>query len=429
LKRYLIIGNSAAGVSAAKSIREIDSQNPITIFSDELPFAYSRPLTSYFLAGKVKKAQLVYKDESFYFSNQIKVVSGCKVSSVNPSKKLVLLEDGRQFSYSKLLIATGASSFLPEIKGIGLEGVYVFRTIEDAEQMVDRAKKSKKAVIVGGGFVGMKAASALADRGLEIEVVIKSKHILSRMLDSQSGKILGRFLSSKGWKFHYQREVVSIEGDESKGVKKVVLDNGKTIDCQMVVIGKGVRPNIIPIEGLKVNKGIVVDEYLQTNLLDIWAAGDVAEVYDIACQSPNVIALWPVANLQGKIAGANMAGLRLVYEGGINKNSIQFYDLPLISVGVVNPRDKGKYEVLIDSEPAQNIYRKILIQDNKVKGAIFLKQIDRVGIITSLVKEQVDVSSFKHLLLASNDFGLIDLPKYLRREKLSVEASLKDRAS
>ena len=409
MKQYIIIGNSAAGISAVEAIRKRDKQSRIMVISDEDYLSYCRCLISYYLAGEVKEDKILYRTENFYKENNVELLLNKKVERVDPKKNRVILEDKSQFNFDSLLIATGSSPKFPETKGIKKRGVFGFRTIKDAQDISGLLPVTKTACILGGGLIGLKAAYALKKRNIEVKVIIKSKQVLSQMLDFEAAHFVQRRLEENGMEIILGQDVSEVIGNGD--IKAVKLDSGKAIGCSLIIVGKGIMPNIDLVKNteIKINEGIIVDNLLQTNIPNIYAAGDVCESLDMILGKLSVNALWPVAVEQGKIAGANMAADNTIYDGSLGMNSIEFFGLPVISLGIykVKEGDSSVGELKI-RDGKNNRYKKIILKDNIIQGVILIGDIKNSGIFLRLMRERIDVSALKDRLLDEN-FGYPDI--------------------
>ncbi|GFP25184.1 hypothetical protein HKBW3S43_01096 [Candidatus Hakubella thermalkaliphila] len=418
--KYLIIGNSAAAVGAIEAIRSQDRTNPITVISDEPYLTYSRPLISYLLAGQVSQENMFYREKDFYEKNMVEARLGEKAISVDPESKSITLETGEKLFFNKLLVATGGTPIFPEVEGRDLGGVFTFTRWDDAERIMEFMARNRieKAVVVGGGLIGLKAAEALVERGVKVTVVELADRTLSITFDHQAAAMVEGYLEERGVDITTDNTVSLIKGDNSK-VEKVILKDQREVQCQLLIFAIGVRPNIDLVRGtsIRVNRGIVVNKYLETSVPDIYAAGDVAEAFDLVMGIDRPIPIWPSAYIQGTVAGYNMAGLPREYGGWFAMNSVEICGLPTISVGLTVPPEDG-YEILEDHHPQELTYRKIVLKDDLVVGAIFIGRIDRAGIITGLIKDRVKVTSFREHLLRE-DFGLVWLPKEYRKHMVS----------
>ncbi len=456
---YVIIGNSASGIAAIEAIREYDGKNKITVISDE-PYAnYSRPLISYFLGKKVSRESISFQGKDFYKDNKVDLILNNKATKLDLRKKYVILADRRKISFDKLLITTGGAPIVPEIKGRNFNGVFSFTTLSDAQKIEKyiKANKVKKAVVLGGGLIGLKATEALIELKIKVTVVELADRILSATFDKKASGIIEAALEKIGCKSITNNTIAEIKGKNSK-VKEVILKDKKKIPTELVIVAIGVKPNIElvnpvrrfgrgfkpfpnhlfrkppssplrtgPSNGVKnttinTNKGILVDSFMQTNIKDIYAAGDCCEAKDSLLNTNRPIAIWPVAKRQGKIAGYNMAGWKREYQGSFAMNSVELCGIPTISAGESCPEKEG-YQVLEYFAPEKSLYKKIVIKNKRIIGVIFVGDIERAGIYTSLIKDKVDTSGFKENLL-KEDFGLISLPKEYRKHLVTGEVAI-----
>ncbi|MBT9169555.1 MAG: NADH-dependent phenylglyoxylate dehydrogenase subunit epsilon [Syntrophomonadaceae bacterium] len=396
--RYVIIGNSAAGTSAAETIRHLDPIGSITIISDEKHPAYSRPLTPDFISGELKEEELFYRPGDFHKKNEIELLTGRKVISLNPSLKELTMDNGERVPYDRLLMATGARAIRPSIKGI--EYAFTLRTLEDARLIISRiSKEIESAVVLGGGLVGLKLAEALHKKGLNVRLVAKSPHLLSRQLDIDGARILQKAILQKGLELTFNQDAVRVEGGNGL-TGRVILEDGWEYKAQLVVAGKGVSPRkeLIEAAGGSVRAGVVVNEFLETSLPGVYAAGDVAEVTNIVTGQPVVSTLWPSAVVQGRIAGYNMAGEKRSYAGAIiPMNSVDLFGIAMVSLGMTIPPIEG-YQVLIHYYPEKGVYRKIVLKEDVVVGAILIGEIEKAGVLNTLIGQKIPVGELKEKL-------------------------------
>ncbi len=413
----VIIGNSAGAIGAIEAIRKVDATLPITVISEEPYPVYSRPLISYLLSGEIKENQIFYRSKNFYEKQHIKTRLGRPVTRVDFEKRKVELKDGEKIPYDRLLIAMGGVPFIPKIEGGHLSGVYTFTKLDDAKKLLSILPNVQRAVVVGGGLIGLKVAEALKKRGVEVYVVELANHILNLTLDETASLLLEKALEKEGIHLMTSTTVERIIGDRK--VESVQLSNGKTINVQSVILAIGVVPNvgIFKDTPLQIDKGILVNERMETNLPHIYAAGDVTQSYDKILKMVRPLPIWPNAYHQGKIAGYQMVGKEeYQYEGGFMMNSMDVAHLPIISIGLTQPPSEEGYQVFKQFNREANIYRKIILREDRVVGAILLGEIDRAGIITGLLREGLSVKGFKKELL-KNPFGWISFPKHLRKER------------
>jgi len=421
MKQFVIIGNSAAGIAAIEAIRERDKESKIIVISDEDYATYCRCLISYYLSGEIKEGNLFYRPESFYKENNIELLLNKKVSRIDHKKNRIICEDKSILNFDALLIATGAHPKFPEIPGIKKQGVFGFRTIKDAKEIGGLLPITKAACVVGGGLVGLKAAYALKKRDIDVKVIIKSNQVLSQILDFEAASLVAKKLQEQAIDLIFGQDVTEVIGNGD--IKAVKLDSGKALGCSLIIVGKGVSPNIDLIKEteIKFNQGIIANNLLQTNMPNIYTAGDVCESFDLTLGALSLNALWPIAVEQGRIAGANMAGANFGYEGSVAINSIEFFGLPVISLGRHKIKDKenGFSELKLEDTKA-GVYKKLILKNNLLVGVILAGDIKSGGVFLRLIREKIEVSSIKDKLLQEN-FGfpdIIDLVK--EKERLYV---------
>ncbi len=343
--KYAIIGSGPAAFYAAEAIRKKDREGKLVIIGAEGYLPYFRPLTSYYLAGLVPKEKLFFRQADYYRRQKIEFIKAT-VTEVKGREKVLTFKpldsddsddkekSNQKLQFAKLLIASGAAPVKPDIPGMDIPGVYVLRTIDDAVKIAARAGKCKKAVLLGGGLVSLKTAYALHKIGLETTLVIASSQVLSQMLDHKGAEIIAAHLAKNGIGMVFKNDLAEIRGDGA-GVTGVTLADGRQLETDLIVVGKGVKPvtSFLEGSGLHVERGVPVNDRLQTNLPDIYAAGDAALCRDILSSERVLNALWPNAAAQGEIAGANMSGERLVYRGSMRMNATEFFGLPVIAAG------------------------------------------------------------------------------------------------
>ena len=394
---YLILGNCAAGVNAIEGIREVDSSGEITVVSDENHPAYCRCLITNYLIGTHKEEDIILRGENFYKENRGNLLLGKKVKQVRTDENLVVLDNGEILTFDRLLIAAGASPKKLNIKGEDKKGVFGFRTLNDAKEILKTSAKADKVIVFGGGLIGLKAGYALKKRGMEVEVIVKSRRVLSQVVDVEAGELLGRWLEENGIKITSGMGPQEILGKAQ--VEEVLLDNEERRKTQIIIIGKGIEPNIDLIQdtSIKTEWGILTNDYLQTNAANIFAAGDVAQTRDLATGESVANALWIAATEQGKIAGRNMAGQKVKYPGSIGANAAEFFGLPLISMGKV--RKTEDLENLFIRKPAKYLYKKLVVKNNRLIGAILVGNVANAGVYMALIRRKVDISSVKDILL------------------------------
>ena len=422
--KYLIIGNSAGGVGAVEAIREIDKVGTIVIVSDEPYPAYSRPLIAEYLVNKCPLENILFRSPDFYEKHSIQTIFGQKVAQLDVSGYSVTLDDDRKIIWEKLLLATGGSPIVPDIKGITLGGVFTFTKLDDAkaiDEFLSHHHRKVSAVVIGGGLIGVSVTEALVKRGVEVVVVEMKERILNTILDEEASAVEEKALKEAGVEIITGHTISKIGGYLLNEVTGVSLDDSQPIPCEMVILAIGVQPRIglVANTGIEINRGIIVDRHMTTSDPDIYACGDVAEAYDFVYGENRLTPIWPNAYIGGRVAGFNMADIPTEYSGGTAMNSLKYFGLDIVSAGIVTPPDDS-YQVL--SEKYGNTYHKVVLKDGLVVGMVFVGNIEKSGIVLGLMKDRVNVDGFKQELVAG-DFGLVSLPEEIWRPKLEAPPS------
>ncbi|OGO42934.1 MAG: hypothetical protein A2137_01815 [Chloroflexi bacterium RBG_16_58_8] len=418
--KYLIIGNSAGGIGAAEAIREADRAGAITIVSDEPYPAYSRPLISDYLAHPGPVEKMAYRQPDFYEKNGIQALLGEKVARVNPAERTVELESGATLAWQKLLLATGGTPILLKMEGIQSKGVFTFNKLDDA-RAIDEAlnchRKEARAVVIGGGLIGVSVSEALVKRGAEVTIVEMKDRVLNTILDEETSALEAAALSRNGINVITGHTAQKINSYLPGQVSGVTLDDGRVLPCEIVIVAIGVRPRLDVVAGtnIKVNRGIVVDRYMATSAPGVYACGDVSEAHDFVYGENRLTPIWPNAYEGGRTAGLNMAGQKEAYRGGTAMNAMKYFGVHIVSAGMVVPPD-DTYETLINQH--DGTYRKVILKGGKLMGLVFAGDIEKSGIVYNLMKDGVDVPGYKKSLVA-DDFGLASLPAANWQSKLA----------
>ena len=398
--KHLIIGNGIAGINAAQTIRALDGEAEIVMVSDERFPPYSRPMISQVLDGSQPYEKLPLHSEDIYKTLNMTPMLGERVAALDVDNRFVRLADDTRIGFDRLLIASGADARKLKAGGMGLENIFYMRTEAHVRQQVAAIAGARQGLVLGGGLVGFKASYGLLKRGLKVTMLITSGYPLSMQVDEVAGRIIMNELLGHGLTV---KVGVSVTGFEGNGrVAGAVLDNGEQLPCDLVIIGKGVRPSLdfVPRDRIDVDLGIVVDDTLQSNVPGIYAAGDTAESIDIARQARWVNAIWPEAAVQGRIAGLNMAGRRVRYPGSLSRNVMRVYDLDVMTVGYANPAEgQGFRQVSVGGEN-QGYYRRLVFRDEILVGAVLINKIEQGGILRALIENRVPVRVSDALLMS-----------------------------
>lgn len=397
-KKIVIIGNSAAALSAIRAIRGKSSTHSITLISREDCCAYSPVLTTYYLSDRIPRENLFIADERFYRNAAVECVLGKEVVEVDPSKQVVVLNDGKRVDYNYMLIATGASP--KTLEGIDddiARDLCYLRTIEDARRIKGLSKRAKEIVIVGAGLVSMQIANALYKRGVHLTFVVGSKQVLVQNVDEDCAAIIqGQIETSSDSSFLFGRNVSKI--GKKNGKYKVLLDTGKGLTADMVIVGKGVNPNtqLVKNSGIGINKGILVNERMRTNMENIYAAGDVTEGRNRVTGKVEPVPNWINACEQGRIAGLNMVGVEETFRGSVTENVTHLFGLAIAAIGMTKIKGEDRHlEEMKLMNLEKKLYRKMVISRNRLIGAVLLRDIQDVGVIRNIIVNSVDISLFK----------------------------------
>lgn len=387
---YLIIGNGVAGTTAAENIRKLDTEGNITIITEEdLPFYYRLKLNE-FISGDIDEQALIAKKDQWYKDQDINLILKTRVVEAKPQEKVIVTENKQKLFYDYLLIATGSHSFVPPINGSDKKGTFTLRSIQDARNISAYVKNSEHIVLIGGGLLGLEAGNALRKLGKKVMVVEFFPRLLPRQLDVDGAKRLQDIMEGMGFSFRLGAKTQEITGDNQ--VTGVLLEGGERLSAETVIISAGVRPNMELAEslGLEYDKGIKVDEHLKTNQPEIFSAGDVAEFRGMP------YGIWPAAMEQGKIAGINMAGENISYKGTTMANTLKVVGIDLAAAGNIDADAEFESRVVTDEE----VYKKIVIEDNKIIGCIMLGDTAGFNKITKAMSENNDISQIKEDILS-----------------------------
>lgn len=407
--KYVIIGNSAAGIAAVEEIRKNDAKGEITVISEENYSTYSRPLISYYLKGRTEEKNMYYRPSGFYEKLRVTPLLGKKATKIDPKAKKVYC--GREaFPYDKLLIATGSVPFVPPIDGTDKNKFYTFLSWDDAKALKEVLTKESRVVVIGGGLIGLKAAEGAHKIAESVTVVELADRVLSTILDNDAGAMISNALE--------KNRINCVLGDtaESFDGKSVRLKSGGVLPCDVLIVAVGVRANanLAKDAGAEVARGIVTNEYQETAVPDIYAAGDCAESLDITDGKRKILALLPDAVKQGKVAGSRMSGGDKRYDGGCPMNAIDFFSNYITTCGVINPSEGEGY--LVKCKKGENSYRKMVFKDNRLVGYILINEPNLSGILTTMIADKVATDTLENDIF--EDFGLMSYNASIRYKKL-----------
>lgn len=380
-EKYVILGNGAAGFNAAYSIRQRNETCSIVMLSEEGIFSYNRPMLTKSLLSNLEKDDILIQNRQWYQDKDIINILNSDITSINTKEKLVEFDDGKQIEYDKLIYALGADCFIPPIIGKDKNEVITIRNYQDVLKVRELMPSVKKVVVLGGGVLGLEAALSISNQGVNVTVLEVADKLMGRQLDEEAGELLGGLIKKAGIDIYLNAHIAEITGEDR--VTGIKLENNEIIECDMVIVSCGIKPNIEigKAAGLKANRSILVNEKMETNIKDIYACGDCCEYLG------ENYALWTEAVSMGKVAGANAAGDECIYEVVPAALTFHGMDIGLFSIG-----DNGKKEGIsytskeIRDEKAVQ-YEKYYFVDNKLVGVILIGDTAKMNDLTTAVSE------------------------------------------
>lgn len=401
---YVILGVGAAGITAAKTIRQNDKEASIIMISSD-KYVHSRCMLHKYISGERDEKTLSFVPEGFFEDQNIYWYPEKSAVQIDTDGQDVILEDGVKVHYDKLLIATGADSFIPPVGDFRTaSNVYGLRNLSDAQAIREKGKQAEQVLVIGAGLVGLDAAYGFLEMGKKVTVVEMADRILPLQLDECAGAEYQNLFEKAGCLFRLGRKAEKTILDEQNAVKTVILDDGTEVGCDIVIVAAGVRPAIACVKGSKIaaDRFIEVDEYMQTSCRNVYAAGDVT----------GIAGIWPNAMKQGAVAANNMCGIRQAYIDRYGmKNTINFFGLTTLSLGrgIVNPGD----EVLKQED--RRSYKRAIIRDGKLDSILLQGDISYSGIYQYLIKNEVELGEKKDKIFElsfADYFGVLDDGQY-----------------
>jgi NADPH-dependent 2,4-dienoyl-CoA reductase/sulfur reductase-like enzyme len=416
MQKHVIIGAGPAGIAAAEAIRDQDTNASITLISDDPNGYYSRPGLAYYLTGELpEKGLYPFSKEDFKKLNLDILLS--RVRAIDPQAHHIECQNGENIPYDRLLIATGARAALLDIPEIGFDGIVKLDNLSDAHNIIKSARRTRSAVVIGGGITALEIVEGLVSRGIKTHYFLRGGRYWSNVLDETESRIVEDRLRHEGVQIHHNTELAEITGKRGR-VAGVTTKNGMHIKCKLLAIAIGIRPRIAlaVAAGLETERGILVNEYLQTSVLDIYAAGDVAQVYDPFSGNSIVDSLWGPARAQGHAAGLNMAGISTRYIKAVPFNVTRLAGLTTTIIGTVGRGidqdllgiargDSETWRQLPDAIAAQSDFDvnrlRILVGTQHIIGAIVMGDQTLSQPLHHLIANRIDISSICDSLLDS----------------------------
>ena len=395
--RHVIIGAGPAGVAAADTLRKLDPGCQITLIGDEPEPPYSRMAIPYYLVDQIDEYGTYLRKTPDHFESRAIVQLQDRVTRVQADKKSVLLTSGEELAYDKLLIATGSKPIVAPIPGIESKGVHACWTLEDARNIIRLASPGARVVLIGAGFIGSIILEALARRGTDLSVVEVEDRMVPRMMNQVSGNLIRHWCEKKGLQILTSTRVETIEPGADN--LSVLLDSGKALEADLVISATGVRAHIdfLDNSGIEVDRGVLVNNQLQSSDADIFAAGDVAQGLDFSTGGYSVQAIQPTAVEHGLLAAANMSGHTQTHRGNINMNVLDTMGLISSSFGLWMGVDNGDSTELHDAGRFR--YLNLQFQDDRLIGASSLGLTEHIGVIRGLIQTRLPLKAWKPRLM------------------------------
>lgn len=397
-KDYLIVGGGIAGTIAAEFIRMNDPAGSITIVMEEPERLYSRVMLPYYLRDKIPFERLYVRNQKHYEEKNIQLLKGIRVGKVNTQNKTISLFDKEEIGYNKLLIASGGKVNRLSIPGNDLNGVTYLRTTSDVKNVKDLMNKAKSGVVIGGGFIGFEYAQSFVHAGLETTCIIIEPYFWNHLVGENSGKLINKILEKNGVEVINNSEVSEFVGDGS--LSSVKLKNGREVSADVAGVGVGIHMELSHLKdsGLDINKGVVTNEFLETNTQDVWAAGDIAEFRDVLFDKHHLMGNWSSAAAQGKVVGPNMVAGWSDKSGGKREQfvTVSAYTIPIFD---------GTFTFLGDSEVSKDteLVERGSIEEGKLVQ-IHIRHDSVVG--ASLINSPADRSPISELIKSRKKIGV-----------------------
>ena len=396
--RYIVIGAGPAGVTAAETLRAQDREGEILLIGGEPEPAYSRMAIPYLMANRIEESGTYLRQTPFHFEGLgIQQLHG-EVTSVDAAANVVDLADGSRLPYDRLLLATGSEPVRPPIEGLDQPGIHHCWTLEDARNIMRLANPGSKVVLMGAGFIGCIIMEALVERGVDLTVVEMGDRMVPRMMDQVAGGLIKRWCVEKGVRVHTSTRVTAVRRGGAR--LELQCEPSNTVQADLIVVAAGVRPAVgfLSGSGIEVATGVVVNEFLQSSVPNVYAAGDACEGFDWSSGKRAVNAIQPVAVETGRVAALNMAGIETAYPGGLAMNVLDTLGLISTSYGQWMGVEGGEESHLLDE--ARYRYIKLQFEGDRLVGAIALGVTEHVGVLRGLIQSRVRLGGWKQRLMA-----------------------------
>lgn len=395
-KKIIIVGSGITAITAIKSIREIDLDSDIYLIGEEKFYPYTRIKLSKSLFDNLEENNILIQKKEWYEQNNVKILINTKVVKIDSNTHEVSLCNGSKLSYDKLLIANGASNNVPPIDGINMDGVYTLRGLNDALNIKERLDAGANVIVLGGGILGLEMAFILHQHNIKVTIVELCPRLMPRQLDDKASAILKSKIKTCGIQILTSTAVNKIIGTNNK-VEGILIDDNVELKCDIVIYSTGIKPNmdLISDTDIERDRGILVNNKMETNIKDIYAAGDIAEFDN------QVIGLWNIAIAQGKVAGYNLSGRDAVYEKITPVTMLNAFGISLFSMGCIEESKDTK--ILLYEDINGTSYKKIFIKSNKIIGAIVIGDARRSPLLKSAIEKELPLDGINLSTIAVDE--------------------------
>jgi phenylglyoxylate dehydrogenase epsilon subunit len=397
---YLIAGGSHAALAALEAIRMTDTERDLTLVASDGRLPYSPTVLPYVVSGKASPEHVFLRDQQYFERTRASYLCGRPVTHLDTRTHLAQLSDGTTLQYQKLLLATGARPAVPPIPGLERVPIHVLRTLDDALRLRECLPAARRAVVLGGGLVGMHAAENLRKGGADVTVVEIQPQLLPAYFDAEAAAIIARTFTKAGVDVRVDTCIASVAPRD--GGFTMQLRGGESLEGDLLVVSTGVTPVMDYLQGTPVatDRGILVDDTMRTNVEDVWAAGDVAQARGFYTSTPVLNGILPYAVEQGRIAGMAMAEDSALecYRGGVPLNTCSFWGRHAVAVGT-NAAPQGA-EVVRRLDPAGERYLKIILDGNRLHGIFGVNEMFDAGVMWELVLRRIDLGAVRERFLA-----------------------------
>jgi NADPH-dependent 2,4-dienoyl-CoA reductase/sulfur reductase-like enzyme len=395
---YVVVGAGPAGVIAAETLSRLGHGGNITLVSGEPEPPYSRMAIPYLLAEDIKEDGTHLRHSADHFKNLGIEIKHERVASIDAKAKKLALEGGGSLSYEKLLLATGATPVRPPIDGMDLKGVKSCWTLEDAREIIANTKKGDNVVLMGAGFIGCIILEALVARKVNLTVIEMENRMVARMMDKTGGDMIADWCQKEGVKVMTSTKVTGVS-ENKDGTLTLALEGKGSIDADLVVCATGVKSNMGFLEGsgIATENGVLINEYMETSVPDIYAAGDVAAGFDFMTGGHDVHAIQPTASEHGRIAAMNMSGKRTAYRGSLVMNTLNTLGLISTSYGLWDGAEGGDESVAVDPERFK--YLRLSFKGDVLVGVLALGVTQHVGVLRGLIQSRTPLGAWKEVLM------------------------------